>query len=190
MIPHSGNPPRCALCRTGKASADAAIFMKEVPDMRILVVYYSRTQKTKKVAQAIAEAVGADLSEITEETPRDGVLGFIGGGYDALFNRLARIRELDRRVEDYDLVVLGTPVWAGRPATPATTFLKKYCNGIKKLAVFILHGSPNDDYPGVIRFLEQAAGKKAASTLSLAASAAETPGAMPVIQFANGLNRL
>lgn len=158
--------------------------------MKILVVYYSRTQKTKQVAQTIAETVGADLEEITEETSRDGIKGAVTSGYEALFNRLARIRDLNRRPEDYDLVVVGAPIWAGRPATPATTFLKKYSSGIKRLALFILHGSPGNAYPGAISFLEQAAGQKAVHSLSISSAEAQNPGALPVTQFANELNRL
>jgi len=50
----------------------------------ILVVFYSRSGNTKKVATDIASALGADLEEIVEKKNRQGNLGWLSGGRDAM----------------------------------------------------------------------------------------------------------
>jgi flavodoxin len=85
--------------------------------MKIVVAYYSRTGHTKFISEKIAQLLGADLCEITDKKNREGRIGFLGGGSDALLEKLTDI-EVSKPVEGYDLVVIGTPVWAGK-ITPA-----------------------------------------------------------------------
>lgn len=157
--------------------------------MRILIVYYSKTGVTRLVAEKIAETVGAPLEEITEEGGRSGVAGQLRSVYQVLFNQFTRIGDLGRDPADYDLVVVGTPVWAGRASTPVTTFLKKYQSSIKRLAVFLTHGTEKS-YPGVVRFMEQAAGAKCERSLSVEAGAVRRANDSEILRFANELNKL
>lgn len=50
----------------------------------ILVVYYSRTGATRKVAEYITKQLGADMEEIIDMKKRSGIWGFLIGGRDAL----------------------------------------------------------------------------------------------------------
>ena len=47
--------------------------------MSILVAYYSRTEVTKKLAEAIAAETGADIEEIVSKVKYDGKLYYIFG---------------------------------------------------------------------------------------------------------------
>lgn len=100
--------------------------------MKKVVAYYSRTSHTKFVSEKIAQLLGADLCEITDRKNRDGRLGFLGGGSDALREKLTDI-EVSSPVEGYDLVIIGTPVWANK-ITPA---IRKFMatNDFKEKAV-------------------------------------------------------
>ena len=44
--------------------------------MKCLVVYYTRTGKTKFVAEAIATQLGADLEEVVDLKKRGGAIGW------------------------------------------------------------------------------------------------------------------
>lgn len=46
-------------------------------DPRILVVYYSRSGTTRKLAQAISQELHCDLEEITETRSRNGLVGYL-----------------------------------------------------------------------------------------------------------------
>ena len=52
--------------------------------MKCLVVYYTRTGKTKVVAEKVSAELGADIEEIVDLKKREGKLGWIAGGRDAM----------------------------------------------------------------------------------------------------------
>lgn len=82
--------------------------------MKVLVVYYSQTGNTKLVAEAIAESLNADIEEISDEKDRAGVFGFLRSGYEAIFKKLTETQQpIKHKPEEYDLTIIGSPVWAG-----------------------------------------------------------------------------
>ena len=83
-----------------------------------LVVYYSRTANTRKVAGIIAEKKDAQLLEVRDHKNRSGAVGFFIGGFDAIRGKKTDISYDDVNLDDYDTVYIGTPVWASKP-TPA-----------------------------------------------------------------------
>jgi len=89
----------------------------------IVIAYYSRTGKTRMVAELLAGLMDADLNEIREVKNRDGARGFLAGCRDAAMGtatRLATRHTLDGR----DGLIIGTPVWAGKPAPAIRSYLK------------------------------------------------------------------
>lgn len=104
--------------------------------MRVLVIFYSRTGNTRRVAEAIAERLKADIEEIRDVKSRSGVLGFLRSGYEALAGRLPKIQQVSRSPDEYDLVLIGSPVWVGRLASPMRAYLAIYGRSIKQTASF------------------------------------------------------
>lgn len=102
----------------------------------VLVVYYSHSGHTKAAAEAIASRLEADLHEIraTTRSP-SGLIGFFWAGKDSWQGRSWPIEASTEDVASYDLVVLCAPVWAGRLAPPARTWLQKEQSQIQALAV-------------------------------------------------------
>ena len=137
--------------------------------MKVLIAYYSFTSVTRNVAGKIAEITGAQIEEITEVRRRVGAGGFLAGCFEVLFDRPARINPLKAEIGDYDLIVLGTPVWAGRPSAPVTAFLNTNAEKIKALALFITHGDEKKPYDSVIDMIEKKVGKKSIASLSISA---------------------
>jgi len=104
--------------------------------MRILVVFYSRTGNTRRVAEAIAERLKADIEEIRDVRSRSGVLGLLRSGYEALAGKLPEIQQVSRSPDEYDLVLIGSPVWVGRLSSPMRSYLALYGRSIKQTAFF------------------------------------------------------
>lgn len=108
--------------------------------MKTLVVFYSRTGNTRLVAEAIAEDLNADIEEIKDKKNRMGAFGFLRSGYEAIFKKLTDIYPISRNPEEYDMVVVGSPVWAGRLSSPIRTYMALNGHKIKKIAFFSTYG--------------------------------------------------
>jgi flavodoxin len=104
--------------------------------MKCLVVYYSRTGKTRFVAETIASQLGADLEEIVDQKKRGSSLGWIMAGKDAARKSLTEISPATKPPQDYDLIVIGTPIWAWSPTPAVRTYIKQNSLSGKKVALF------------------------------------------------------
>jgi flavodoxin len=108
--------------------------------LKSLVVYYSRTGNARFVAETIAAEIGADVEEVIDFKNRTGALAYLTGGADARRGKETKIAPATKSPAEYDLVIVGTPVWAGRPAPAILTYLKKHDFSDKKVAVFFTQG--------------------------------------------------
>jgi flavodoxin len=104
--------------------------------MKSLVVYYTRTGKTKFVAETIATQLGADIEEIVDLKKRAGTLGWIMSGKDASRKSLTGIAPTRKAPADYDLIVIGTPIWAWSPTPAIRTYISQNNLSGKKVALF------------------------------------------------------
>ncbi len=113
--------------------------------MKSLVVYYSRSGNTKFVAQKVAGKLGADIEEVVDKKDRHGWIGFLKGGRDAGQGKETEIEETKFLPDNYDLIVVGTPIWNGRPTPAIRTYLSKNDISKKKVALFCtLNGTKED----------------------------------------------
>ncbi len=111
-----------------------------VMSARVLVVYYSRTGTTKRVAGAIAAAVGGDLEEISDRTKRTGLLGYLRSGYEAARRRQIPIGPAIHDPSTYDLVIVGTPIWDMSVSSPVRSYLHRHRAAFRKVAFFCTCG--------------------------------------------------
>jgi len=88
-----------------------------------LIVYYSRTGKTRAVAQKLAQMLKADLEEILEQKPRRGFWGYLAGIKDTLLKRPAALAS-SHSVTGRKAVVLGMPVWAAAPPPAVRAYIE------------------------------------------------------------------
>ena len=93
----------------------------------ILCMYYSRTGATRQAMTEIAQALDAELVELTDGVDRQGTRGYLRSGMDAMRRATLPLApyETERPLSEYRLVILGTPVWAGRCASPVRALLKR-----------------------------------------------------------------
>lgn len=108
--------------------------------MKALIVYYSWTGKTELVAKAISRTLNADARKVEEVKKRKGFLGFISGGWSARKEKCSGIKPIDFNLDNYDLVFLGTPVWALKPTPAINAFISKADFKDKKVVIFVTMG--------------------------------------------------
>jgi flavodoxin len=108
--------------------------------MKALVVFYSRTGATKQVAQALAESLNCDSEELIDTKKRSGPLGFVSAGRDAKAKKLTKLTDIKRDPASYDLVILGTPIWAGTLSSAARTYIANNKSKFTRVAFFCTHG--------------------------------------------------
>jgi flavodoxin len=107
--------------------------------MRTLVVYFSLTGNTEFVAKIISEQLDADLCQVVDKKHKKGKLIYLKGGAASIREKLTKI-EVQKSVDKYDLIVVGSPIWAGKIAPAIRTFLSLNDLSDKKSAFFITLG--------------------------------------------------
>ena len=132
--------------------------------MKSLVVYYSRTEITKKLAEDIADKTNSDIEEIKSKTKYDGKLGYVRAGKDAMSEKIIDIDELKYNPQDYDVVYLGSPVWAGKASTPLITYMKINEGKFNNVKFFMTAGGSG--FESAFKQLEEKS-KKPLKTLAL-----------------------
>ena len=110
--------------------------------MRALVVFYSLEGNTKFISETINEELNGDIVEIKplKQIPTGGFRKDLWGGKQVMFKDKPDIEPISADLSKYDLIVLGTPVWASRFASVFNTFLEKHKIENKKIALFCCHG--------------------------------------------------
>ena len=111
--------------------------------MKRLVIYYSLSGNTKSAAEKIAENLGADLIQIdfVKPLPKGTAGQMFEGGKQATFGMKPEIKGMPADVSQYDEIIIGTPIWAGKVASPFNTVFtnKDVCE--KVVAAFTFSGS-------------------------------------------------
>ena len=110
--------------------------------MKKLVIYYSLDGNTRLIAESIASKTGADILELkpVKEITRNNFLKYFAGGKDAILKAEPELLPLDIDPSDYDLIFIGTPVWAWTYAPALRTFFKNNDLAGKRVALFYCHG--------------------------------------------------
>lgn len=109
--------------------------------MKSLVVYYSRTKITEKVAQNIANKLDCDIEEIVPKVNYQGKLGYARGIKDGASAKIVDLEPLKYNPQDYDTVYIGAPVWASKAANPVISYLKQNEGKFNEVKFFLTAGS-------------------------------------------------
>lgn len=108
--------------------------------MKTAIVYYSMSGNTKYVAEIIANTLDADLIPLVPKKayPDSGFKKFFSGGKSALMGDKPVLEHYDFDGGKYDLVLLGSPVWAGTFAPPLRSFVEENRAALheKRIAAF------------------------------------------------------
>ena len=108
----------------------------------ILCLYYSRSGKTRRAMEQIASELQAELVELTDGVERGGSFRAIAACFDAVRKSTRPLEPFQtaQPLPQYDLVILGTPIWAGRCTPIVREFLKKYGKDLSRVAYVLTRG--------------------------------------------------
>jgi flavodoxin len=110
--------------------------------MKKLVIYYSFDGNTRLIAEKIAAVIDAEIMELktrTELAPK-GLMKFFIGGKAAVKQERPPLLPLEKDVRQYDVIFIGTPVWAFTYTPPLRTFFAENELSGKNIALFCCHG--------------------------------------------------
>ena len=133
--------------------------------MKSLVVYYSRTNITEKLAKTIASRTDSDIEEIIPKVNYQGKLGYARGGKHAIQEKIIDLENLKYTPEDYDMVYLGTPVWASKASSPVISYIKQNEGNFTNVKFFATAGSSG--FESTFEQMEKYVSVKPQSTLAL-----------------------
>lgn len=106
---------------------------------KVLLVYYSATGHTRAIADEIAAELSASVIQISCPSLDQG--GFLT--WRRLLSALTRSRpdiqlSSNEAVEEFDLVLIGGPVWAAKLATPVSRYIDQVAHRLpSSVGVFI-----------------------------------------------------
>ncbi|NHI94300.1 MAG: flavodoxin [Candidatus Lokiarchaeota archaeon] len=110
-----------------------------------IVIYFSRTGNTKKVAEIIASTLSCEQKPIIPLKSYKGFIGWWRAGFQAVREKLPAIEPINIDFKEYDLVIIGTPVWASKMSSPVRTFLTENLNNFKNVAFFNTSGGEEQE---------------------------------------------
>jgi flavodoxin len=131
--------------------------------MQVLVVYYSRSGNTKKVGVDISKELQCDREELVDTAKRSGIIGWINSGRQARSGAVTKLMPLKNDPSKYDMVIIGTPVWASNMSIPVRTYLTENKDKLKNVAFFCTEGNSGD--AKTLDAMSGLCGKKATATL-------------------------
>lgn len=116
-----------------------------MPAPKILVVFYSRTGTTRRVATALSAALGSSIEEIAEARGRGGFLGYWRSIIEARRRQLPGIMPAGNDPSSFHLVVIGTPVWAWSVSSPVRAYLTANKDRLPAVAFFATLGGKGSE---------------------------------------------
>lgn len=115
-------------------------------ESKTLVVYFSNTGNTEKIAESIVSGIGADVYEIEAEEPYTSA--DLNYNTDCRANReqnnisaRPKIGNLPLNIDEYDTIYLGYPIWWGQAPKIIYTFLESFDFTGKTIIPFCTSGS-------------------------------------------------
>jgi flavodoxin len=132
---------------------------------RSLVVYYSRTGNTRTIAGELVAALRADVDQLDDRRDRCGLWGYLRCAREALKKRTPELVPPAYDPSNYDVVVLGTPVWAGNISSPLRSYVEANGGRLKHVAFFCTQGGSGAEK--VFRDLAGLCGQSPLATLAV-----------------------
>lgn len=109
--------------------------------MKKLVIYYSLEGNTRFIAQRIAETIEAETLELKpkREIKQRGLARYFRGGKQVMTKEKPELFSFDKQLNEYEVIFIGTPVWAGSYSPALNTLFSNLTFRDKKIALFCCH---------------------------------------------------
>ncbi|MFU7515713.1 flavodoxin [Clostridium sp. HCS.1] len=99
---------------------------------KVLVAYFSASGVTESIAKLLAEAINSDIYKINPEVPytKEDLDWSNKKSRSSIemknINSRPKIADRDAKIEDYDVIFIGFPVWWYIAPTIINTFIERY----------------------------------------------------------------
>ena len=113
--------------------------------MKTAVIYYSYGGNCALIAQIIKSVIDADVFEIKtlKERKITGFFKYVWGGSQVVMKKKPALQPLSVDCDAYDLIILGSPVWASSPNPAIVSFLTETKISGKRIALFCCKAGAN-----------------------------------------------
>jgi flavodoxin len=111
--------------------------------MKTLIAYYSYEGNCAFIAEKIKAAIpDADVLRLAtqDDRPRGFFTKYLWGGKQVLSGKKPALKDYRVEINSYELIILGTPVWAWSYSPAMASFLSQTKIEGKRLALFCCHG--------------------------------------------------
>ena len=108
--------------------------------MSQLIIYYSFSGKTKKIAEELAKKQSADIYEIKDLKPFGKFKAYTAGIVASIKGKAWSIKPPDVEIVKYDSIIMLAPVWANNPP-PAFNAMLEYLPSGKPISIKMVSAS-------------------------------------------------
>lgn len=122
--------------------------------MKKLVLFYSYTGSSKRFAEKLAQAEGAELEEVRTLKRPGTVSAYVFGSFGAMRHKKARIHQLTKDPNLYDSLILVMPIWAANPAPAFNSILDQLPAGAS-FDLYLVSGGGQSSREKVTAYIEQ-----------------------------------
>jgi len=145
--------------------------------MKTSIIYNSYSGNTRSVAEHLAAVCGGNLVEVRSKQYSSKLTAYTVGCYRAMKGLSDPIEPERIDVSSDDVIVIGTPVWAGRPtpAINAAVAALQSCAG-KKAVIFATCGGNERETLPLLRKALEARGVTVVGEFALDRKAVKDPG--------------
>lgn len=127
-----------------KVFKEKRTFNMKGKNLRILVVYYSFEGNTELIAESIAKEINSDILKLEVVKPiSNDSSKYLVGGKQVLLKEKPKLMPYEFKAENYDVLFIGTPIWAWNYTPALRTFFAENTIKNKKIALFSCNGGGN-----------------------------------------------
>ena len=118
--------------------------------MKKIFIYYSLMGNGDLIAEHFKDN-GYDIRKVIpkKELPKPFFFRMMSGGFKAFIKAKDKLIDFDNNIENYDEVVIGSPIWNGRLSSPINSVLEDINLENKKVSFVLYSGSGNEDTKAV-----------------------------------------
>ena len=110
--------------------------------MKKIFIYYSLTGNGEVIAEHLKiNEYDIRKIETSKKLPENYILRILVGGYKTMINYEDKLINFNNKIEQYDEIIIGSPIWNSRLSSPINTVLKLLDFKDKKVSFILYSGS-------------------------------------------------